>query len=115
MKKSKPVECYKIMDLCKDGKTYKTLFHGVGGTKQIPFDKWVTAVRRWAGEGGNKYWTGFHVLLSKENAEKYFKKFTDEKKTRIIVKCFAKNLREKESSRGLVFLAEELMIPSKQI
>ena len=105
--------CYKIMDLSKDGRSYQTLFHGVNGTKKIPFDTWVTAVRKWAGEGGQKYWTGFHVLLSREDCEKYAGKFTDETKTRVIVKCYAKNLRLKKSSRGKVFLAEELMIPKK--
>lgn len=108
------VTCYKIMDLAPDGKSYKTLFHGINGSRSIPFDTWIKADRKWAGEGGTKYWTGFHVLLYKEDAEKYFKKFTDETKTRVIVKCMARNLRLKESSHGLVHLAEEIMIPSKQ-
>lgn len=108
-----PIECYKIMDLSNDGKSYKTLFHGVNGSKILPFDTWVLADRKWAGEGGSKYWTGFHVILTKENCEKYFKKFTDESKTRVIIKCMAMNLRPKESSRGLVYLAEKMLIPSK--
>ena len=108
------VVCYKIMDRVVDGKDYKFkfLFHGVNGTRTLNFDTWVKAERKWAGEGGNKYWTGFHVLLSRENAEKYFKRFTDESKTRIIVKCLARNLTPKASSKGLVYLAEEIMMPS---
>jgi hypothetical protein len=110
----KPVICYKIMDLDEKDKSYKTLFHGINGTKVIPLDKWVKSVRKWAGEGGNKYWTGFHVILSKKKCKKYFKRFTDEKKTRVIVKCLAKSLRPKKSSKGLVFLADELLVLSKQ-
>lgn len=104
-----PLEAYKIMDVHADGR-FKTLFHGVDGSKFIDRNVWVKAERRWAGEGGTKYWTGFHVLLTKEDAEKYFKKFTDEKKTRVIVKCHVKNIRPKESSRGLVWLADDMLI-----
>lgn len=109
---NKEVVCYKIMDI--DEKGYKTLFHGVNGSRIMPFDTWIQAERKWGGEGGSKYWTGFHVLMTRELCLKYFKKFTDEKKTRVIVKCFAKNLTPKKSSRGMVFLAEWLMIPSDQ-
>ena len=100
------------MDLSNDGKAYKTLFHGVNGSRTIPFNVWIKADRKWAGEGGTKYWTGFHVILNVENCGKYIKRFKDKKKTRVIVKCLAKNLRPKESSKGLVFLAEEIMIPN---
>lgn len=106
--------CYKIVDRVLDGDEYKFkfLFHGVKGQRVIPFDTWVKAERKWAGEGGNKYWTGFHVLLTRELCEKYMERFTDESKTRVIVKCLAKGLTPKESSRGMVYLAEELMMPT---
>lgn len=106
-----PLECYKIMELAADGKSYRTLFHGVNGSRIIPFDTWMKAEIKWGGEGGKKYWTGFHVLLNQEKCERYLKRFSQSKKTRVIVKCIAKNLRPKESSRGMVFLADELMIP----
>ncbi len=105
------IVCYKIVDISPTGE-YKTLFHGVNGSRVLPIGTWIKADRKWAGEGGTKYWTGFHVLLSKAKAKKYFKKFTDEKKTRVIVKCHAQNLRPKESSKGLVFLADDLMVVS---
>lgn len=106
------ITCFKIMDLGNDGKSFKTLFHGINGSKTIPFDTWIKADKKWAGEGGKKYWTGFHVILSRENCEKYLKKFTDNTKKRVIVKCLARNLTPKESSKGLVHLAEEILIPS---
>jgi hypothetical protein len=103
------VHCYKIVDF--DGYRYKVLFHGVNGSRILPFNTWLKAERKWAGEGGNKYWTGFHVFQSKSVCMKYFKRFTDKSKTRTIVECLARNLRPKESSRGNVFLADEIMIP----
>jgi hypothetical protein len=113
MSEHTPIVCYKIVDASPAGE-YKTLFHAVNGSRILPVGQWIEANRKWAGEGGNKYWTGFHVLLSKEKAKKYFKKFTDEKKTRIIIKGTAMNLRPKKSSRGLVFLADKLLINRKQ-
>ena len=107
------VKCYKIMELAADGKSYRTLFHGVNGNRTMPFDTWIKAERKWGGEGGAKYWTGFHVILDQEKCERYLKRFYQPNKIRVIVKCVAKNLRPKESSRGIVFLADELMIPSK--
>ena len=102
--------CYKIVD--SHGENYKTLFHGVGGSRILPFNQWIKSERKWAGEGGTKYWTGFHVLLSKSICINYLKRFTDKNKTRVIVECLAKNLRPKESSKGSVFLADEIMIPN---
>ena len=109
--KSIPLKCYKIMELAADGKSYRTLFHGVKGNRTMPFYTWIKAERKWSGEGGKKYWTGFHVILDREKCERYLKRFSQSKKTRVIVRCIAKNLRPKESSRGMVFLAEEIMIP----
>jgi len=103
------------MDVDKATKIFKTLFHGINGSRTMPFDTWIKADRKWAGEGGSKYWTGFHVILSRENCEKYFKRFTDESKTRVIIECLARKLTPKESSRGIVYLAEEILIPSSEI
>lgn len=114
-----PTLCYKIVDIEETidvfyPPLYKFLYHGVNGTRVIPFNTWLKADRKWAGEGGTKYWTGFHVFLDKTMMETYLKKFTDKTKKRVVVKCYAKNLRLKESSRRKVFLAEWLMFPSKQ-
>ena len=106
-----PVKGYKIVDLKNDN--YQWLFHGVNGTKVVPFNTWVKADRKWAGEGGHKYWTGFHMFVRKEIAEKYFERFTDKTKTRVIIRVFGRRMRVKESSRGNVFLAEELWVPSQ--
>lgn len=108
------VPCYKIVDLDKDGKTIKFLFHGaLDKTRNIPYNTWIKAKRKWAGEGGQKYWTGIHVFREKEIADKYFKRFTDKTKTRVIVRCWAKHLAPKASSRGNVFLAGEIMVPEE--
>ena len=109
MRPNNTKECYKIVDKVEKG--IKFLFHGINGTRDIPRGKWIKADKKWAGEGGQKYWTGIHVFVSREIANKYFLRFTDKTKTRIIVKCWAKNLVPKKSSRGNVFLAEEIMVP----
>lgn len=106
------VKGYKIVDVDEEG--YKWLFHGVNGTRRIPFNTWITAHRKWAGEGGHKYWTGFHMFTSKESADKYFNKFTDKKKKRIIINVMGKRLSIKESSHGNVFLAETLFVPEQK-
>jgi len=110
------VPCYKIVDLDKDGKNIRFLFHGVlNKSRDIPYYVWLKAKRKWAGEGGQKYWTGIHVFTDKRIADKYFKRFTDATKKRIIVRCWGKRLIAKKSSRGNVFLAEEIMVPEKWI
>lgn len=109
------IPCYKIVDLSKDGKNVKFLFHGVlDKTRDIPYDVWIQAKRKWAGEGGQKYWTGIHVFTDIKIANKYFKRFTDKTKKRIIVRCWGKGLTPKISSRGNVFLAKEIMVPNIQ-
>ena len=105
------IPCFKIVNYkCPDG--YEILFHGVNGSRKIPFDTWLVAERKWAGEGRTKYWTGFHVFLEKCIVEDYLLRFTDKTKTRTIIHCYAKGLRPKESSRGNVFLANEMMVPT---
>lgn len=107
------VNCYKIFDLCPDNKSYRFLYHGVNKNRNVPFNTWIKSERKWAGEGGNKYWTGFHVFVSMDVCKRYYKRFVDKTKTRVIVKCVGKNLQPKESSRGNVFLAEEIMVKDK--
>lgn len=108
-RKDGSVVCYKIMNVRPDGE-FTTLYHGVSGDKTIPRDKWIMADKKWAGEGGRKYWTGFHVLLSREQCEKYFEKFTVTE-NRVIIKVLAKNLVAKPSGGGKVFLARWMKIP----
>ena len=106
---AKRIPCFKIVNVAPDG-SYKTLYHGVNRTRVLPKDKWVTAERKWVGEGGVKYWTGFHVIKSLDECNKYLKRFSSKKEPRIIVPIFAKNLRPKVTSRGEVFLAEQIMV-----
>lgn len=106
------VPCYKIVDFDKDGKSIKFLFHGVlNKSRDIPYYIWIKAKRKWAGEGGQKYWTGIHVFTDKKIAKKYFQRFTDKTKKRVIVRCWGRGLVPKKSSHGNVFLATEIMVP----
>lgn len=104
-----PETCFKIVDLSPDG-TYSLLMHGVNRSKLLPFNTWIKAERKWAGEGGLKYWTGFHVLKSEEACLKYMKKFRDKTKARVIIKVLAKGLTPKPRTKVGVFLAKELKV-----
>lgn len=104
---------YKIV-LKVDNKI-RTLFHEVDGSKYLSFDKWITANKRLVRDGSKslKYISGIHVFKNKESAEKYLTKFRT-KKDRIIIKCYARNLRVK-SSNPVVFLADQIFIPKQNI
>lgn len=99
----KVMECFKIVRHC-EGKL-KFLFHGINKDRTIHHKRWLKAERKWAGEGGTKYWTGIHVLKDFGLCVDYLCRFkTAEDKA--IIRCDCKGLRPKESSRGDVFLAD---------
>ena len=53
---------YKIIDQI-DGK-YKTLFHGLNGSKTIPTNQWLKAEEKLVsdGSGNKKYLSGWHLF-----------------------------------------------------
>ena len=93
---------------------YKTLFHGLNGSRTVPKDVWLKAVEKMVKDGTSKtsYLSGFHILKSKEECEEYLKYFTTEK-NRVIVPCLARgNIRSKSHSRHPVFLTSEIKLLS---
>ena len=105
---------YKIVEMSEFG-NYKTLFHGIMGTKLLPRGVWIQAVEKLVvdGSGGKCYLSGIHCFKDKEIAENYFTKFR-EVRDRIIIRCYAKNLRVKPTNK-YVFLASEIFIPKQNI
>jgi len=101
--------CYKIVD--KKGEDYYYLFHGINKSKKIQVNKWLTAERKIVSDGSNssKYESGFHVLLSYEDTEKYLQSFKNTK-NRAIIKVVASGLRKKEHSRSNVYLANKMKL-----
>jgi hypothetical protein len=103
--------CYKIVD--KDAKgNYKTLFHGVDGSRVMPVGSWVRSEQKTVRDGssGTEYTSGWHVLLSLTECKRYLSKFkkSDEK---VIVKVNVKgSIWPKEHSPSNVYLCEYIMI-----
>lgn len=73
---------YKIVDVEK-GKV-KTLFHGLDGSKTLPFNKWITADKKMVCDGNSEkskmYLSGFHVIPSYEESVEYMAKFKNMEK-----------------------------------
>lgn len=103
--------CFKIVEV--DGDNYKTLFHGVNGSRTLPCCKWIKAAKKEVTDGdartAKRYTSGFHVLKTKVDTTRYLKKFkrTDNK---IVIRVIARGLRPKEHSKMSVFLADEIYL-----
>ena len=102
---------YKIVD--KINGEYKTLFHGIDGSRKMKSNEWIQATLKMVTDGdakrSKKYLSGWHIMETQEQAEKYLSRFTNvENKT--IVKCEAKNIWKKEHSPHNVYLAEFIKI-----
>ena len=100
---------YKIMDY--EGGNFRTLFHGLNGSKTVPMYEWLQARVAIVSDGtnGTKYKSGWHVFTSFDECQKYLKKFQN-LKNKVIAKCNARNLWPKEHSRSNVLLAEWINI-----
>lgn len=105
------IEAYRIVEV-KDGEYY-SLFHGTNRSRKLPRGIWIKADKKTVRDGSRAtyYESGFHVLTSKEEAEKFFQKLFRKYKNRMVIKVYAKGLRRKEHSRHEVFLADEMLVP----
>lgn len=102
---------YKIVDIEND--QIKTLFHGLGGSRVLPINKWLTATKKMVsdGKGTTKYLSGFHIMESLDDSINYLKKFKNiENKAVLLVS--AKNIWKKEHSTSNVWLCEKMKIHS---
>lgn len=102
-------EYYKIMDYEKGN--LRTLFHGLDGSKTVPMYKWLHAKVAEVSDGtnGTKYISGWHIFDSYDECKEYLKYFTNIK-NKVIARCKAKKLWDKEHSRSNVQLAEWIYI-----
>jgi hypothetical protein len=102
---------YKIVQHTKD--EFKTLFHGIKGSKVLDTNVWINAViKHNVSDGkGSTYTSGIHIIDGYENAVKYMNRF---KRTDItIVECRAKGIRHKAKSKPYVYLADSICIIEK--
>ncbi len=100
---------FKIVDY--DGSDYKTLFHGVEGSRKLEFCKWLPSVTKEVTDGSSTrfYMSGWHIAPSYEECMKYLEAFKHLEQKRI-VRCRAKKVRPKPNARGDIWLAKEIYI-----
>lgn len=104
------MKVYRIVEI-KNGQPY-SLFHGTRGSRLLPIGEWITAEFMPARDGGgqpkDKYLSGFHVLLSLEDALRYLKRFRQPRNL-IVIACDADGIRQKGTSKG-IWLANQIKI-----
>lgn len=108
---------YRIVEI-KNGKVM-SLFHGTGGSRVIPLDKWNKASKKLVRDGSNNryYEAGWHFLKSEEEAWSFLNRMFRIKDNRFVIKCHVRgNIRPKEhSTKGKCWLADEIMIKRKDL
>ena len=105
------IEAYRIVEE-KNGEYY-SLFHGTNRSRKLPRGIWLKADKKRVRDGSRAtyYESGFHVLTSKEEADKFFANLFRIHKNRKVIKVLTKGLRPKTHSRHEVFLADEMYVP----
>jgi len=109
------IRAYRIVEE-KNGE-YFSLFHGTNRSRKLPRGEWIKADLKRVRDGSRAtyYDSGFHVLLSKVETEKFFKKLFKKHKDRKVIKVYVLNIHPKTHSRHQVFLAEQMYIPKDSI
>lgn len=104
------VECYRIVEVKDD--EYYSLFHGTNKSRKLERGKWLKADKKIVKDGqkGTYYKSGWHVLKSKEETEKFLQKMFRIKDNRKVVPVLAKGLRLKSHSRHEIYLADEMYV-----
>ena len=104
---------YKIVDEIKG--ELKTLFHGMQGSRKLPYEKWLIADIKEVRDGkGTSYISGFHIMPTLEETESYLTRFKNIEPKRI-VQCIVKSVRPKTHSRHEVYLSEMMYILPKEV
>ena len=102
---------YKIVDKDKKG-NFKTLFHGVDGSRTIPFRKWIKSEQKTVRDGstGTKYKSGWHIMMDYDECLEYLSKFkADLERVIVMVKVKGKTWA-KEHSPSNVWLCEYIKL-----
>jgi hypothetical protein len=87
------------------------LFHGVKGTRSIPFDKWIKAENKTVRDGtkGTLYVSGFHVFPNHKAIQDWTRSLSNFE-NRYIVKVKIKKTRPKSHSIHDVILADHMIV-----
>ena len=102
---------YKIVQLTGD--KYKTLFHGINGSKVLNTNEWIDAViKDNVSDGkGATYTSGIYIIDGYGNALNYMNRFKRE--DIVVVKCLAKGVKHKAKNKPYVYLADSICIIEK--
>lgn len=102
---------YKIFETDDEGKV-KTLFHGIEGSRVVPRGEVWVADEKMVRDGstGPEYLSGFHVLPTKEDCEKYLTRFSTRLDKLVIMPVKVRKLRPKAHSNSPVMLASEMLM-----
>ena len=81
---------WKIMRRSKRLGHLRTLYRGLHGSRELEVDAWYTAERKWATEGGRRfYWSGFHVLENLADMGGYLTRFSKLADVQVVPCLFA--------------------------
>ena len=102
---------FKIMEKTNKPDHFKTLFHGINGTRTVPAGEWLEATIKPVkdGSGGTVYNSGIHVLANYHDAVSYLKNFSNIE-NKVIVTCVAQGIRLKRHSKHKVVLCDKIFI-----
>jgi hypothetical protein len=102
---------YKIVEVRRDG-LYRTLFHGIRGSRIITPEVWSKAEIKPAvsDSKGKTYESGWHILPTWELACHYLKRFKQRHGNLIIVECEARGRIRPKPTNSEVLLADELFL-----
>lgn len=101
---------YKIVDEDKPG-IFKTLFHGINGSRVLQFNEWLEADLKMVKDGTSKtkYLSGWHIMEDLQECTDYLRNFKHLTKKRIVA-CEAKHIWPKSHSRSNVWLSQYIKI-----
>ena len=104
---------FRVLDFDRNTKEFKTLFHGVRGTRVLPRGKFIKAAKKRVSDGNStKYTSGFHVFNDFDLCLKYANRF-GKRWQRVVVNVHFTGNRVKEHSNSGVILADRMRIPNE--
>jgi hypothetical protein len=103
---------YRMLDYDDKTDTYKTLFHGIRGSRVVEPGHWIHAEHKRVSDGtsNHRYLSGFHILPTLEECIKYARKFKH-LGHRVIMLVHYRGKRLKHHSLSPVILADSMLLP----
>ena len=109
---------FRLVQTDDNGESYKTLFHGINGSRTIPANTKQYAEIKYKHDGSNKkfYNTGFHSIETEELLYKYLKSFkTRRNKLRIGIVVVEGLFCKPNSKQGVILSQSQELIEVRDI